>query len=83
MQLREGNFVTYGERRRTTLIMAGIVTSSNDPNCRPGGLAGVTLTEGHGGVPDQIKLSGCWTEQWTSTDRQRVNVHLERPHQVG
>lgn len=83
--LREGSFFSFGLQRQT-LALTGLVTSSNDPHCKPeAAYANFILSEGHGGGPDQIKLSiaGCRNEQWTSTDHTKVDVHLEHPRRVG
>jgi hypothetical protein len=83
--LKEGVFYSFALKRQT-LALTGLVSSSNDPHCKPeAAYANFTLSEGHGGGPDQIKLSihGCRNEQWTSTDPARVSVHLERPRRIG
>src|SRR5204863_2551969 len=46
-QLKEGRYITFG--RKPTLVMAGLVTSSDDPHCRPEALIGVTITDGQRG----------------------------------
>lgn len=84
VELREGRRVFEGLHREQ-LVLAGLITSSDDPHCRPGKLAGLWLTDGQRGLPDRIRLSisGCREEQWTSTDRARVSVHIDRAHKVG
>ncbi len=83
--LREGSFFSFG-RDRQTLALTGLVTTSNDPHCKPeAAYANFILSESYRGGPDQIKvsISGCRNEQWTSTDHTKVSVHLERPRRVG
>jgi hypothetical protein len=85
VRLREGAFFSFAHDR-PTLAVSGLVTSSNDPRCKPeAAYVNFILSEGSGGGPDQIKLSisGCRNEQWTSTDSTKVSVHLERPRRVG
>ena len=83
--LLEGSFGSNGAHRRRRLFLNGHLTSSNDPHCKAGQLVGITLTQGSGGVPDQIKLRipGCREETWTSSDSQRVAVHITAPHKSG
>ena len=80
-QLKEGRYLIFG--RKPSLVMAGVVTSSDDSHCHPGALIGVTITDGQRGGASQIRLSGCRAEQWTSADPNRVHVHLQRPQPVG
>jgi hypothetical protein len=83
--LKEGVFFRCGLQRQT-LALTGLVSSSNDSHCKPeAAYANFILSEGHGGGPDQIKLSinGCRNEQWTSADPTRVSVHLEHPRKIG
>ncbi|MFN8131712.1 MAG: hypothetical protein U0R70_09210 [Solirubrobacteraceae bacterium] len=84
-KLLEGSFGSLGANRRRSLFLNGHLTSSNDPHCTAGKLVAITLTEGSGGVPDQIKLRipGCRDETWTSADRQRVDVRIAHPRKAG
>ncbi len=84
-KLLEGSFGSLDTDRRRRLYLNGHVTSSNDPHCTAGKLVGITLTEGSGGVPDQIKLriGACRDETWTSSDRRRVDVRISYPRKAG
>jgi hypothetical protein len=64
----------------------GTPTGNDDATLEPCWLGPYSLEiPGARAIPDQIKLSisGCREEQWTSTDRSRVNVHIDRARKVG
>lgn len=69
--------------RRATVRASGFVTKSDDPHCKKGEPARVVLTQGYGGVPDQIQLyTTCGSDTWTSANPERVSVHVEKPHEI-
>lgn len=75
--------VNIRPNRRATVSVSGFVKKSDDPHCKVGGAALVVLTQGYGGVPDKIKLgTECGSNTWTSANPQRVNVHVEEPHEI-
>jgi hypothetical protein len=77
--------------RRDQLNLEATVTRSGEPACPVGAAAGLSLTDGRGGVPDAIELSDdtdsddkhpipCQLDiKWTSADADRVNVRLDLP----
>lgn len=78
-----GVWVHRGSGRRLTLGFHARIASSDDQHCKKGEPALLVITEGFGGVADQIWLrTNCGTDTWTSTNPQRVNVHIERPHEI-
>ena len=74
--------------RRTSLVLTGVVTKTDYAGCTKDSIVSFFLRDGHGGVPDQIhmrpKSETCDIDlTWTSKDKQRVNVHIDKARETG
>ena len=70
------------------MLIFGVVATSDDPKSRPGRGDPIAIHDGDRGAPDRIVLAGTdngcdRSDEWTSTDPQRVNVNITSPHEAG
>ena len=90
LDIHDGIYYSFDRGRGRAIELKGAVVASNDSRCVVSALTLMNVFIRTGaGRPDSIKvmpneISTCArpTEQWTSTDKARVNVVIERAQQT-